>query len=93
MITVKITRLNDVDPLFQVFTNTGLPPIHPDYEKIEDDENFLILEPKSIILQFNNINRINGNSSKLMDVIDWYIRTYFTLTTKLEISISKHENS
>lgn len=93
MITVKITRLNDVDPLIQVFTSTGLPPIHPDYEKIEDDEeNFLILEPRSITLKFNNINRIDGNSSKLMDTIDWYIRTYFILTTKFEILINQSEN-
>lgn len=93
MITIKITRLNDVDPLVQVFTSTGLPPIYPDYEKIEDDEeNILFCEPKSITLKFNKINKIDGNSSKLMDVIDWYIRTYFTLTTKFEILISQDEN-
>lgn len=93
MITVKITRLNDVDPLLQVFTSTGLPPIYPDYEKIEDDEeNIFFCEPKSITLQFNNINRIVGDNSKLMNTIGWYIRTYFTLTTKFEILISEHEN-
>ncbi len=103
MITVKITRLNDVDPLIQVLTNTGLPPIHPDDEKIEEEEKKIkyeneevivyVSEPKSITLQFNNINRIVGDNSKLMNTIGWYIRTYFTLTTKFEILISQHENS
>jgi len=100
MITVKITRLNDVDPLIQVFTSTGFPPIDPDDEKIEwedgkikwesgEEKIIYVCEPKSITLKFNKINRIDGNSSKLMDTIDWYIRTCFTLTTKFEILINQ----
>ena len=82
-IKIKIERLDKSTTIS--YTNTGLRPVVPSVEDFEWWGETLPCEAKSVYLEYSY--DWNLFSPILMNTVGWYVRTFFSSASKLNIDI------